>query len=1691
MAQFKIDLLTPSVVETTNNEFNFSTPYLVTRISEFYKQTDEFNSKQTDELSNIAWTQQQNTYTFTFDEKVSFHKNAQKELTFSMLRNVWVENEFVVNPFVSALHVGAQLLLTDKDGNEHIFTVKNVNYTPTSENMLYAYTCQDSFSYQGARQNAGYTIENDLTSEDFIGAENIDFWAKKIQQECHIGYKYLGLKDNLWIGQDGNTHTGAISSLNKIIKHAYNEIDHKDYFATIPFSVSGSSASAALISLAEQMGFMLNVCEKTQTGEDGRIYIDSYFWLEPEKHEQVSGLKYSPYSSIQNFTFSHAGESLSTVLNVESNTFDDELVTLLPDVQEFFIEYFESDEWKNSSFYEGMFSDVCQGKIFKSNGNIGSDFDIGTKIYGKEEEEGESFLYLEIKNLKIPQFYKNLKFEDSFKESELYLNTDRHTPYLSQWDFGYIIQGDIKDSDETIIITPAGRPVPQNSFRFIKEQWVYEEKIYKKTATSGTLNAQLKTTTTLYYPKLVLLSGEDSVKDIPTDENTIYALRIKPLQNSTDLDIAHLDLIFNFYRNATQDELDFAEIADKCPWLENKLIDFSYFLENKIINKKEYNSLQNIVKNTLRKVNGQLLAYTKAYYQATKKKVETLAGITNSIDSIGAAFQSDVIDKYAVDGSVESIDYFLTAYEQWSQTKKEKDLLLNLNSILADYANKYIKAQQRFLKNIYNFKQFFNAPVNWNGRESIIYPKTITTSKKENNDTLIYFSNSPFEEFNDSVELDSRTIYNSDLTTETEYVKNNNYENYYVLPSDEQDYTIETGKYNSNRQYFRKMLIIDLETGEPIPETLERSGSIFYLDHSDGDRAYYILPGHPSFNNEDFQDISTVILPVTESDIMAEYLYVEGVTDLIQKDENLYSNVFISNSDIYKIREGFGDQLKRETLWGEKIEDLSKDDFRDKYTARFPIDALYLRNHPSYIWDGKENRWEQEKDANNNTVFKNYTLPFVKSSNYENFYCRTNVVTWVWKNQVPWRTGGGLCAGNWDWSEDFYFETGFANLDKGTIYAPASDSYKTFKNYFDKNTAGDYPKFYDTYYKFKAEHYKSARSAVNKDNVGYEYKDKKCQILGKNNKISKQLSYKILPIGDKGIKLETLREYISDSKFFSSIVLHPFMEFATDVNTSIIDWGDRTECEVSELLHALTGIESWDTDLLNDVWNDQLLILLEQDYDRVPLTWSSWGDLKEKISKKSIFNDSMIEYNHESVAPFANNFYFKTEDGDLVKASEFNEDSHYYKEDRTRVYTASQLQKMGGTYLPKNDDSITTNSYSNTETIFNANVSIYADKKIINIGPMAVMLKDNDTTIVIEDKKSGIKYECNVQVSNENEIDLTDKTNAFVWSQYHDKTDSPLFEDAARIETQLEEYWLQAYNASKYCEYFLPEHWQPSVGGKTNHFSRMVFNPDTLEINSSIVPQVEMIKKDGSTLLPKYNYTIKPGAGDKSLPKICGENEALKSAFDVLEISGDNTWAGQPLNITTTYYKAKNNSGTKWRDVLSTLSSGSMSLEHFDGIYPMTFKFLRDNFEEQQLVDYEAALGEHNRIWDNLYKFFPGIILETTYSNPDATTSQDLFTLARNHFKDLSKPERGYSISVIDAASLSGYKGQELRIGDAIQLDAEEFYDEYDAIKKTLSQYLFITDISYDLRKDSDIQLTVNSIKYQEKLIQRLVKLIK
>lgn len=125
-----------------------------------------------------------------------------------------------------------------------------------------------------------------------------------------------------------------------------------------------------------------------------------------------------------------------------------------------------------------------------------------------------------------------------------------------------------------------------------------------------------------------------------------------------------------------------------------------------------------------------------------------------------------------------------------------------------------------------------------------------------------------------------------------------------------------------------------------------------------------------------------------------------------------------------------------------------------------------------------------------------------------------------------------------------------------------------------------------------------------------------------------------------------------------------------------------------------------------------------------------------------------------------------------------------------------------------------------------------------------------------------------------------------------------------------------------------------------------------------------------------------------------------------------------------------------------------------------------------------------------IYHRFPGILLEGTYTNDKATTSAELLRLAKLAFRDQRRPERGYTLTIHDLASLQGYHGQSLRIGDPIRLHALEYYDTLVNVSDALNQYLFISDISYNLRSDTSISITVNSIKYQDKVMQRIVRLI-
>ena len=56
----------------------------------------------------------------------------------------------------------------------------------------------------------------------------------------------------------------------------------------------------------------------------------------------------------------------------------------------------------------------------------------------------------------------------------------------------------------------------------------------------------------------------------------------------------------SFYRQPTEDETMFATIAEQCPWLENKLLDFSYFINHNLLNSYEYGILIQQIYNNLR-----------------------------------------------------------------------------------------------------------------------------------------------------------------------------------------------------------------------------------------------------------------------------------------------------------------------------------------------------------------------------------------------------------------------------------------------------------------------------------------------------------------------------------------------------------------------------------------------------------------------------------------------------------------------------------------------------------------------------------------------------------------------------------------------------------------------------------------------------------------------------------------------------------------------------------------------------------------------------------------------------------------------------------------------------------------------------------------------------------------------------------
>lgn len=208
-----------------------------------------------------------------------------------------------------------------------------------------------------------------------------------------------------------------ISNKKTILKEPF---ENEEYQTTFAFSCSNSNANAALISLGDNLELMIHTHEEKRPNKNTYYH---FFWYEPKQNQDVTGLKYSPKTQISNFNLNFAGDSLTTVLNVNSHEVGDDLITLLPQTPSLFTNYFMTNDWLSSTFKPGFFNDFISGKkyknLFSKNENDSNTIAIEAQSEVKSfiniltpEEAAEKFIAIKLFNinnanqkLKLSLFY--------------------------------------------------------------------------------------------------------------------------------------------------------------------------------------------------------------------------------------------------------------------------------------------------------------------------------------------------------------------------------------------------------------------------------------------------------------------------------------------------------------------------------------------------------------------------------------------------------------------------------------------------------------------------------------------------------------------------------------------------------------------------------------------------------------------------------------------------------------------------------------------------------------------------------------------------------------------------------------------------------------------------------------------------------------------------------------------------------------------------------------------------------------------------------------------------------------------------------------------------------------------------------------------------------------------------------------
>lgn len=1727
-------------------------------------------------------------HSLTYNEKLSKHRNGQKDLTFSMNQMIIRQDEWFENPFCRLITNGTQLLLEDQYNKQYIFTVSNIKFNIKENNIIYDVTCQDSFSYQLSRQNNGYTIENDSSSADFIGARTLDWWvSQKIAKECYLyNYEYIPLFKGLYIKQDGSISlpysTLSANNVKEIVKEIYlpaeynldgtiKKANDQDYYETVPFSCSGSSALNALISLAEQLNMQVVVFE--YLNED--FSLTRYFWFEPQKNDDRIGLIYSPNKNIQAFGLTHKGDSLTTILNVNGPEYDDELITLIPSIPSFWGTYMNSKEWRDSEYAPGMFSTICssQSQTITFPAKTYTDSDVVN--FPLSDIAAENYKQLHHVYYNKFNFWSGKSPSIAFSSNQTY--SAQHTSFK-------------------LIRTVNGQEEPFNENEII--------------------------------PPYV--EGESwSVRVYPVEDDQSYGATI----------------YITLYRDVTEDERNFATIADTCPWLENKLINFEYFYDNNIISKKEYEEITNKVNNELRKINGQLLWYSQAHYNAVHRQTKLIADLTNKLDLLGATFQADFVSPLEDHGAISvDINNFTNAYEDVFSGQEhniEAKTLINLDSIKEEYVTKYFNAQQRFLKNIYNFRNYFYQN---NGLyNSELYEHKLKLSNPNYGFEILKLIKIKPETSPGA--HDGFNLYDEDSNSPTygkPFVNIYQQKDNQILPVDiayngremyflyNKEISIPASVYSENNVYEYNNLNDSSDVDNGTRFTSYKDLILFFLKKYNGYINYRYYTKQPIYKELlPLEDPQIVLNPNGLGQCENQLKQSILLSSLNSFGRNLPEGTIVTKellaeylpvNNLYIQRPSYDVTLKRilrnpTTTSFNILND--KEDYCYWYRKTKKKESIYA--YIQYL----ESQNNDEKDPKdlipvenpyNNTEITYLSLDFVTPDNealkyrlVKNYYSTPQWVDilagiltvgcpWIQLYQLfktiwtaGWSTSGGpdldvkgeipssnetpnyATDSNW-LAEHEKYKKSFAEANSLifassiTVPTAAGQYWTTLEPYLklsimalslennefsiDVNTttpedSTDF-EYYTTLNKWSYNYQKASALAEALNSTIY-YKCNTYNVLNKNSIVYSNHNYYLCYIynsEDGWIFNNFTPDLFSFRSGFAEpddVLYYPYTARFVKLNSIPSKYNGKTlQSLINDLYSDFNPeFESFQQpgQLVIDYYNviklthhndttnsDEILrfVIYEQHTDTLGLLTATAAQ-KLDVEKEIYKNGQIVDFTKET--NFWKNIYVIDNEQIWYPTTTItpvnplpSDDPNYDPSFNPNTVLLYSKQNLDSRLYRVNSDLYGTpiqgyyiNATEKNELLFTSTISSYAvsiyqydlTNQTSKVIAKNLLLKPEDFTLT--DATHGnyvLNNECNIAWSLSLKDKISTRTNGEFWYNYKNSDHPVLQQQALSIETQLTQYWSTAYIASKYCEYFIPEHWFSQQSSATDFFNICMSTGTSVEINSVYVPIVSLLRDtNNSTLLPRYSFK------KSLLPKnsIFSKEEEFKDKINYASSStlnniairnalrnlGEDTtsWLFEENGKTSYYYieDASQCTGYTWANFAKTYNQ---QFSEFSGLYIMFYKLIVDYTNQDESRYYELK-QMHDNFWSQLYHDYGYLLLENVYTNENATNSLDLLKMAKLYFKDLNTPERQYNITVIDTASLDNYKGEEIRIGDGIRVNAQEFYNEYDVIYQSLSQYLFVSDISYSLRQVTDISLTVNDIKYSDKMIQRLAKLIK